>query len=77
MSNWTHVAGIIRVDDFGRCLGNPPLNFTELIGKEIDDWDNVKDNPSAYLPYGSEGSLQMIGKNTEVSLLSRFKGAEV
>lgn len=44
MSNWTHVAGIIRVDDLARCLGKKPLNFQKL----IDD-----------LPSGSEGPLQM------------------
>lgn len=62
MSNWTHVAGIIRVDDLAKCLGEPPLNFTELIGKEVtyDDWEDVDKNPDKYLPYGSEGSLKMI-----------------
>lgn len=44
MSNWTHVAGIIRVDDFGRCLGEKPLNLEKIIEP---------------LPYGSEGPLEM------------------
>ena len=61
MSNWTHVAGIIRIDDFGRCLGRKPLDFIELIGKEVseDDWEDTESNPDKYLPFGSEGSLHM------------------
>lgn len=65
MSNWTHVAGIIRVDGL-RCLddvlGDP--NFDEIIGKEClwespkEIWDDADDNPDKYLPMGSEGSLQ-------------------
>lgn len=65
MSNWTHVAGIIRVDGL-RCLddvlGEP--NFDEIIGKEClwespkEVWDDADDNPDKYLPMGSEGSLQ-------------------
>ena len=65
MSNWTHVAGIIRVDGL-RCLddvlGDP--NFDEIIGKEClwespkKIWDDADDNPDKYLPMGSEGSLQ-------------------
>ena len=44
MSNWTHVAGIIRVDDLGKIFGGRPLNFTKIIND---------------LPFGSEGPLQM------------------
>lgn len=65
MSNWTHVAGVIRVDGL-RCLddvlGEP--NFDEIIGKEClwdsptEVWDDADDNPDKYLPMGSEGSLQ-------------------
>lgn len=61
MSNWTHVAGIIRIDDLGRCLDGKSLNFEKLIGKEVrpEDWDDVDANPDKYLPFGSEGSLHM------------------
>ena len=65
MSNWTHVAGVIRVDGL-RCLddvlGEP--NFDEIIGKEClwdsptEVWHDADDNPDKYLPMGSEGSLQ-------------------
>ena len=63
MSNWTHVAGIIRVDDF-RFGNNITKDFDELIGKEClwessdEVWDDTENNPDKYLPMGSEGSLQ-------------------
>ena len=44
MSNWTHVAGIIRVDSLERVLLGKSADFTRLIGT---------------LPYGSEGALKM------------------
>lgn len=53
MSNWTHVAGIIRIDDLGKCFGGKPLNFAKIIEP---------------LPSGSEGSLKMaIWKNPDKS----------
>ena len=58
MSNWTHVAGIIRVDGIAK------LDFDEVIGKEClwespeEVWDDAEENPDKYLPMGSEGSLQ-------------------
>lgn len=45
MSNWTHVAGIIRIDDIGRCLGRDSYNLEKRIGEN--------------LPYGSEGALEL------------------
>ena len=65
MSNWTHVAGIIRIDGL-RCLDNvlDKPDFDEIIGKEClwespeEVWDDAKKNPEKYLPMGSEGSLQ-------------------
>lgn len=62
MSNWTHVAGVIRIDSF-RFSGDLP-DFDKLIGKEclfespMDVWKDADKNPKAYLPIGSEGSLQ-------------------
>ena len=63
MSNWTHVAGIIRVD----CLrfdGRHKVDIDEILGKEclwespIEVWKDAEANPDKYLPMGSEGSLQ-------------------
>ena len=57
MSNWTHVAGIIRVDGLAR------KDFDEIIGKEClwgspsEVWEDAEVNPDKYLPMGSEGSL--------------------
>ena len=60
MSNWIHVCGTIRIDDF---RGDKLPNFDKLIGKEClwesDDkvWADAKKHPDRYLPMGSEGSL--------------------
>lgn len=62
MSNWTHVAGIVRVDCF-RLMGG--IDFTEVFGKELkfsDDqevWVEADAHPEQFLPMGSEGSLKM------------------
>lgn len=64
MSNWTHVAGIVRLDAV-RCLRphNYPL-FDKMFGKEClynspsNVWVDYDDNPDNYLPMGSEGSLR-------------------
>ena len=61
MSNWTHVAGIIRVDYIKWDEDTPELDFDKLIGKECHDYDAFVDadkHPELYLPMGSEGSLQ-------------------
>lgn len=61
MSNWTHVAGIIRVDYIKWDEDTPELDFDKLIGKECHDYDTFVDadkHPELYLPMGSEGSLQ-------------------
>ena len=63
MSNWTHVAGIVRVDSI-RCI-MPEPNWKKIFGKELhyeDDieiWKDAENNPDDYLPMGSEGSLEM------------------
>ena len=78
MSNWTHVAGIIRMDLFDP-YENPGIDFDELIGKEIrfDDpiekWHDVDKNPSKYLPMGSEGSLiKSIWKEPDISCAAQY-----
>lgn len=64
MSNWTHVAGIIRVDDL-RTAGKIP-DFDKIIGKQClfhdneEVWNEVCENPEKFLPGGSEGTLQKV-----------------
>lgn len=61
MSNWTHVAGIVRIDGF-RMLDDDVPDFEEIFGKSIDyygDWEDYHKHPEQYMPCGSEGSLQM------------------
>lgn len=61
MSNWTHVAGIIRVDSI---RFDEEIDFDKVLGKEclfdapLSVWDDVESNPDKYLPMGSKGSLQ-------------------
>ena len=73
MSNWTHVAGIIRVDGFGT------VDFDEIIGKEClwdspgKVWNDAEENPDKYLPMGSEGSLRKsIWKNPDEESLASY-----
>lgn len=62
MSNWTHVAGIIRIDDIR--IGNTTPDFDKIIGKEClyesadEVWEDADKHPQDYLPMGSEGSLK-------------------
>lgn len=64
MSNWTHVAGIIRVDGI---IGSSDMGneIKRIIGKEVhfdssmDEWNDFDRNPKEYLPCGSEGTLRM------------------
>lgn len=64
MSNWTHVAGIVRIDSL-RILDDESFDFERVFGKELrfDDgyeaFDDAQANPEKYLPLGSEGSLTM------------------
>lgn len=61
MSNWTHVAGIVRVDCLHGLQTEP--DFDQVFGKELhfespeEEWDDWYSHPDAYLPAGSEGSL--------------------
>ena len=78
MSVWTHVSGIIRIDDFR--FGNDTLpDFDKLIGKEcqwespMEIWDDTNENPQDYLPMGSEGSLEKsIWINPDTSCMSSY-----
>lgn len=77
MSNWTHVAGVIRVDYIK--FGNDELDFDELIGKEClfdsptEVWDDAETHPDKYLPMGSEGSLQKdVWVNPDSSYMARY-----
>lgn len=60
MSNWTHVAGIIRIDAIRFLEGEEP-DWDNIFGKELTsyaDWDELESHPERFLPYGSEGTLQ-------------------
>ena len=66
MSIWTHVSGVVRIDDI-RLLSNGSPKFDKIFGKEwsFDDmWENMpvygefEKHPEDFMPYGSEGSLQ-------------------
>lgn len=67
MSQWTHVTGMIRLDNLGHCMGPHSLEKASEIAKENvkkalgntctfyssnEDWDKCS------VPTGSEGSLQ-------------------
>ena len=56
MSNWSHVAGIIRIDDIRFFRENIP-DFEEIIGKSVGFGEPIPDGE--ILPMGSEGSLNM------------------
>ena len=77
MSNWSHAVGVIRIDAF-RLSGEIP-DFDTLIGKEClfsspeSVWDDMDKNPKAYLPMGSEGSLQKsIWVNPDISHMAAY-----
>lgn len=65
MSNWTHVAGVIRIDSL-RLVKDEDKNmdFDKLIGREClwesdkSVWEDLEMNPSSFMPFGSEGTLQ-------------------
>ena len=78
MSIWTHVAGVIRIDDF-RLKGENTPDFDELIGVEcqwndsFSVWDEQEVHPEKFLPMGSEGSLQKtIWINPHTSSLAAY-----
>lgn len=63
MSNWTHVAGIVRVNDIRGLTRSP--DFDRVFGKEClygsppETWEDAEKHPERYLPMGSEGSLRI------------------
>ena len=64
MSDWTHVAAIVRIDSL-RFDDNEVDDFEKIFGKQLlwestrEEWDDATDHPEKYLPMGSEGSLEM------------------
>ena len=64
MSNWTHVAAIVRIDAFRESLNQ--IDFAEKFGKTLhysdpeDRWVMADKHPEMFLPLGSEGSLEML-----------------
>ena len=64
MSNWTHVAGIIRIDSMR--IFDENIDFDKKIGKEclwdddIEVWDEMEKHPKRFMPMGSEGSLRKV-----------------
>jgi len=78
MSNWTHVAGIIRVDGF-RVGADTEPDWDGIIGKELryeDDfekWKEAEDHPERFMPLGSEGSLtKSIWANLNKSCIAAY-----
>ena len=78
MSNWTHVAGVIRVDyiKFGDI---PELDFDKILGKEClynssyEVFADAEEHPELYLPMGWEGSLKkFVWVNPEESHAARY-----
>lgn len=75
MSNWSHVAGIIRIDDIR--FDDKTPDFDVLIGKSMSYQDLIEMeddiNESEYLPMGSEGSLQKsVWINPDISHMSAY-----
>lgn len=74
MSNWTHVAGIIRIDGYME-----DDEFDKLFGKEVhfdapkEVWRDAWEHPEKYLPKGSEGSLyKTVWENPNKNHLARY-----
>lgn len=64
MSTWTHVAAVVRIDDFRFSDDQPIPDWDEIFGKECryrssrEVWDDCEKHPEKYLPCGSEGTLR-------------------
>lgn len=58
MSRWTHVAGVVRIDDLPFLKAT---NWDDYFGKQClwndDCWEDARNHPEEYLPMGSEGTL--------------------
>lgn len=59
MSQWTHVAGIVRIDDLPFLK---PVDYKDYFGKQClwddDCWEDARNHPEEYLPMGGEGTLR-------------------
>lgn len=77
MSVWSHVAMVFRIDgvkglqeepDFEKVFGQ-----TLLYNDPISKWHDARNNPSSYLPLGSEGSLEMsVWENPDTSCVASY-----
>ena len=82
MSCWTSVAAVIRLDTV--CFSDYKLQqirkkVRETLGKEVhwgssnEIWEDAENRPEKYLPFGSEGSLEMvIHTNPDKSSVAAF-----
>lgn len=55
MSVWTHVAGVIRIDDYSLMIMNKKTDFSKIFIRNTWTYPNKEGN----LPEGSEGSLDV------------------
>lgn len=75
MSNWTHVAGIVRINHL---VLNPDdkIDFEMIFGREVlwdMDWSDIECDPRPTLPMGSEGSLRMsVWQNPDPNSLAAY-----
>ena len=79
MSNWTYVEGEIGVDYLAIDGEDKPLDFDEIIGKELhpgdhkEKWYDARKHPEKYLPFGDEGSLvRNVRVNTDTSCATTY-----
>jgi hypothetical protein len=81
MSVWTHVAGVIRVDDIRSSSSDIDwksslmikLESNDVLGKQVTSYDSWKtyDKSTNPIPCGSEGSVQYyITEREDTSLIS-------
>ncbi len=75
MSNWSHVAAVIIIDDFR--LDKSVPDFEKLFGKTMTYEDLLETDDFSkedYLPMGSEGSLRMsVHANEDVSSMAEYE----
>lgn len=70
MSQWTHVAGTIRIDTIDHEGVREQIN--NVLGQTWKYGDNV-DPDTEYAPYGSEGSIQYtVTENPDESSIAAF-----
>lgn len=75
MSNWSHVAAVIRIDDFR--MNDSVPDFEKLFGKTMT-WDDMlgcgeEYDEKEYLPMGSEGSLEMsVWVNNDIHKIAAY-----